>query len=92
MSDFRPTEQPFPAGIASGRHLGKPGIADGPLRGALPRRALGLSTRGLEAPPSAKPRSEGLTPGERFAKGDHNPFDEPANPCDIGLQRCQNLR
>jgi len=32
MSDFRPTEQPFPAGIASGRHLGKPGIADGPLR------------------------------------------------------------
>ena len=31
MSDFRLTEQPFPAGIASGRHLGKPGVADGPL-------------------------------------------------------------
>ena len=31
MSDFRLTEQPFPAGIASGRHLGKPGAADGPL-------------------------------------------------------------
>ena len=31
MSDFRLTEQPFPAGIASGRHLGKPGVVDGPL-------------------------------------------------------------
>ena len=37
MSDFRLTEQPFPAGIASGRHLGKPGVVDGPLWVGLSR-------------------------------------------------------
>jgi len=36
--------------------------------------------RMVESPPSSEAKVK-ADPGECFAKGDHDPFDEPANPC-----------